>query len=252
MLKRKTKIIFSDSDKGFVQKEHYPVPAKRELPDWYKNMKPYVVDNSKDLPEDQVALWQSEGGSRGPSTIKRCIPVFDAISMGYILKLPVDVVVYHTADDPIPWYRWSDGDKTIRFHDFEQIEGYPVAMPEVGVPVAKFRNPWSIITPPGYSCWFTTPMHRDLPFKILDGTVDTDTYHAPVEFPFFLTDPSWTGLIPAGTPIAQVVPFKREEYEHEVRIESDSFNPSYKTNKRVRSVFDNGYRNLFWNRKNYD
>jgi hypothetical protein len=42
--------------------------------------------------------------------------------------------------------------------------------------------------------------------------VDTDKYFAPINFPFVLNDYSFEGLIPAGTPMAQVIPFKRESW----------------------------------------
>ena len=54
-------------------------------------------------------------------------------------------------------------------------------------------------------------MHRESVFTIMDGIVDTDSYNALVNFPFFLNDWSYEGLIPAGTPMAQVIPFKRED-----------------------------------------
>ena len=46
--------------------------------------------------------------------------------------------------------------------------------------------------------------------------VDTDTFTAPVHFPMVLTDIKFEGLIPAGTPIAQIVPFQRESWTMEI------------------------------------
>jgi hypothetical protein len=97
---------------------------------------------------------------------------------------------------------------------------------------------------------FITPIHRDLPFTILPGIVDTDKYNAPVNFPFILNDMKFTGLIPAGTPIAQVIPFKRENWKM-----------SFGSNKEIEKVtridkllnlkFFDVYRNTFWSSKEF-
>jgi hypothetical protein len=49
-------------------------------------------------------------------------------------------------------------------------------------------------------------------FTILPGIVDTDEYYAPINFPMVINDPAFEGMIPKGTPIAQVIPFKREQW----------------------------------------
>lgn len=253
MLKRKPKIIFTDSTRGGVDPLHKPVPAKKELPDWYKNMKSYITENDPGITFPKANDIRLNEGSKGIPTIKRCMPVFDSITSGYFIKLPVDVIVFDHPDEEQPWYRWADGNEVVRFHDYDQVEGYPFNyQEEIGRPVAKFKNFYGIITPPGYSCWFKTPSHRNLPFTLLEGTVDTDVFHAPVEFPFLLNDPNWRGLIPAGTPIAQVIPYKRDSFTHEIQMETEDFKPSQDSHRRVRTIFDNGYRNLFWYRKSYD
>jgi hypothetical protein len=76
----------------------------------------------------------------------------------------------------------------------------------------KWANYWAIRTPKGYSTMFIQPMHRESVFTILPGIVDTDEYYSPVLFPFVVNDPEFEGLIPKGTPIAQVIPFKRESW----------------------------------------
>lgn len=242
---KKNKITFIDSTQGNIQPEFYPTPAKRDLPDWYKSINSFYeetnVDNLKYL------------GARGAPTVKKCMPVFDALSSGYLIKLVNDVVVFDKPGDTNPWYRWSNDETAIMFHDYDQIEGYPLPSPHLeDVPVAKFKNNWGVKTPSGYSCWIKQPSHRALPFEILEGVVDTDTFNIPIEFPFFLKDPDWRGLIPAGTPIAQIIPFKRESFVHDHKIESENFAPSQTQLSRIRAVFDNGYKSFFWQRKSYD
>lgn len=172
-----------------------PVPASKEVPSWYKESKSYIGSKVPNLDNGTSA------------TVKRCMPVFDAITTGYIIKLPVDV--YVSFKDDAPFYMWANGNM-IDFHPVVQAENHPA---KNGYPYPKWINPWAIKTPPGYSTLFVQPFHRESVFTILPGVVDTDTYTANINFPFVLNDPKWEGTIPAGTPIAQVIPFKRESWE---------------------------------------
>jgi hypothetical protein len=91
-----------------------------------------------------------------------------------------------------------------------------------------------------------------IPFKIFDAVVDTDTFNIPVRFPFTLNDPNWEGIIEAGTPIAQVIPFKREDYEMnivEYRQENIFIVEDQMCN--LRSENFNSYKNKFWEKKKY-
>jgi len=210
-----------------------PVSASKLVPDWYKNTQSYVGGEKK--PDGQ-------GGISG--TIKRCIPVFDAITAGYIITSPCDV--YVSQKEGIPYYEWSSLD-IISFHPIEQAPEHPA---KNGFSYPKWMNPWAIRTPKGYSVSFMQPVHRESVFKILEGVVDTDNYTAPVNFPFVLTDPTFEGLIPVGTPIAQVVPFKRESWTMEIGSEEDHKQQTSVTQKLQTKFFDR-YKTIFWQRKEY-
>ena len=118
-------------------------------------------------------------------------------------------------------------------------------------PIPKWKNPWGIETPKGFSCLIINPVHSsNLYFSILEGIVDTDRYTSPTNFPFVLKDPEFEGMIPAGTPLAQVIPFKRSSWKMEMGTE--------KNLKKVRenrddlsSVFFDRYKRLFWSKKEY-
>ena len=74
----------------------------------------------------------------------------------------------------------------------------------------KFHNPWTIRTPPGWSCLFTAPLnHTNDVVQILAGVVDTDRYQAPVNFPFVTIAGDGTHVLEKGTPLVQVIPFQR-------------------------------------------
>jgi hypothetical protein len=73
---------------------------------------------------------------------------------------------------------------------------------------------------------------------------------APTNFPFTLNDVSWEGLIPAGTPVAQVIPIKRESWIMEFGNENDK-EKHFKDKELIDSVFMNGYKKMFWKKKEY-
>jgi hypothetical protein len=233
-----TKLItFTDSTETGVPE--MPKPASQFIPEWYKDMDSYVGGQKKP---------SGEGGTT--ATSKRCMPLFDSITSGYIITSFADVYVsqkFNKETEKIePWYEWSTW-HIIGFHPIEQAPNHPLGN---GFPYPKWKNLWGIKTPPGYSCLFVQPFHRPSPFTILPGIVDTDEYSAPVHFPFVLNDSSWEGLIPAGTPIAQVIPFKRDSWkikkgnkENEVEINE--------TTLKLNTTFFDRYKNKFWNRKEY-
>lgn len=227
------KIIFTDTIG--IEKEYYPKPASEYLPDWYKNTQSYIGEKKEILSD--AGLTQ---------TIKKCIPFFDAMTTGYIIPTYVDVYVRN--DNGEPYYSWAHYD-AISFHSKKQIENHPYGKNFSEVP--KWRNPWSIKLPSGYSALFVPPFHQhnDI-FKVLDGIVDCDEYSAPINFPFLLNDKSFEGLIPAGTPMVQVIPFKREKWKMEIGG-SKEIEESIKIHNRINHKFFDKYKTMFWSRKEY-
>jgi len=254
MLKKKNTVTFIDRF-GLIPEDFKPLPAKKLLPKWYKETVSFV----NQLPNYETTIEEEFGrntGIHGKDTIKRCVPVFDSISAGYLLRTTQDIIVY---DSPVedekgwPWYRWAGDWELIRFHQRNQLYNYPFDNYPDDYPIPKIVNPWGIKTNKGYSCQIIPPQHRENIIQILPGVVDTDTYNVPVEFPFVLKDPSWRGLIPAGTPYAQIIPFKREKFGHDFKTDKDfEVSPIAEGHERLKATFDNGYRHRFWTRKEYN
>ena len=212
-----------------------PKPAIKEVPDWYKNTPEYIGNQGKKI---------TEAGST-PHTIKKCIPVFDAITAGYILYTQVDIQI--TQKNGLPYYFWPS-QNPISFHPIEQAPLHPT---KNEAPYPKWNNPYAIITPPGYSTLFLPPIHNpNKIFTILEGVVDTDIYKAPVNFPFVLNDVKWEGIIEAGTPMAQVIPIKRDSWKYEIGSNNERIEQEMITNK-LKTMFFNSYKKQFWSRKEY-
>lgn len=165
------------------------------------------------------------------------------MTAGYIIPTYVDIQV--TQRDGLPYYEWPSQDP-ISFHPVDQAPIYPKSN---GAPFPKWLNPWSIKTPRGYSCLFIPPMHNPNGFfTILPGVVDTDTYTAPANLPFTLDDVLWEGIIPAGTPMVQVIPFKRDSFKMDIGVD---LKEQKVVTTKLKSLWFNSYKRQFWSRKEY-
>lgn len=212
-----------------------PKPAVKEVPEWYKNTPEYAVEQGRKFTKNL----------KTPHTIKKCVPVFDAMTAGYILYTQVDVQV--TQEDGLPYYTWPQ-QNVIEFHPISQA---PIHPKKNEAPYPKWVNPYSIKTPPGYSIMFLPPMHNpNNIFTILEGIVDTDKYISTVNFPFVLNNVKWEGIIKAGTPMAQVIPFKRETWEHKIGSEKE-IKEQFFTSMKLKNILFNSYKKQFWSRKEY-
>jgi hypothetical protein len=240
------KITFTNGSN--IGEDFFPKPASSYIPEWYKKTESYVDGEKK--PNGYGAMT---------ATIKKCMPVFDAISAGYIITTYVDIFVSQVdATDEngnktgktVPWYEWPS-DNPIEWHPVTQAPNHPRKrdLPNNTL-YPKWINPWAIATPPGYSVLVTAPMHNESVFTILDGIVDTDRYTSQINFPFVLNDWSFEGLIPAGTPMAQIIPFKRESWKMEIGNDDDLAlaNSQY---KRLRTKFFDSYKTLYRQNKEY-
>ena len=212
-----------------------PVPASKMLPEWYKKM-PSYSGVKKEFTADGVN-----------GTIKRCMPVFDMATSGYNIVLPCDVLVTLDALG-LPSFTWSIEWKLVTEHDLIQLS--TLKIPDEFIPRAfKWANPWIITTPKGWSTMFLPPSYNDdAVFQILPAIVDTDQFELSVQFPFFLRK-GFEGVIKAGTPIAQVIPFKRESWEAEYTTAPAGH--KMKTLQKHSRFFENRYKRTFWNKKEY-
>lgn len=214
-----------------------PIPASKVMPNWYKELNSYQ-GNKKD---PYKATIEKQIG-----TAKRCMPLFDAITSGYLITSVADVHVKQV--DGQPYYSWSTLDQ-INFHPIEQLPIHPQNKHHKNS-IPKWKNYWGIKTPKGYSCLIVNPMHRDLPFTIFPGVVDTDLYYTPINFPFTLNDAGYEGLIPAGTPIAQIIPFKRNSWEMEFGSD-ENLKEIKNVNHKLSTKFFDAYKIFFRQNKEY-
>lgn len=235
------KIKFYPKDEFSELLDEKPCPTKSKVPNWYRNIDRYLNKNKIPLaPNGQTSL-----------TVKACVPFLDTITHGYTISLPFDV--YAVNPDEYG-YRliWNTSQySVIESHSFNQIS--PDILPD-GYEKNPFKwiNPWIIKTPRDYSVLILHPMQRsELPFLTLSGIVDSDSYNLPINFPFLLKK-DFYGLIKKGTPIAQIVPIKRESWTHEIGTFNEIKNEANSSNVKYQAMLENAYKKIWWNKKDFD
>ena len=172
-----------------------PIPAYKNIPDWWKKLA-------------KTHDGRDHFGSH-PMTAKKCLPLLDAMSYGYIIPLQADLHVITNSDRSIVKTTDMPGLKISEFHSVEQVggkngPGYPAN------PI-KFINHWFIKTAPGWSTLFLPTVNRmNQPFTCLGGLVDTDKYWKEVNFPAIWHAANFDDKLPAGTPLVVAIPVKRD------------------------------------------
>jgi len=241
----KIEFTFVGPDSKFEEVLKPPQPASQFIPKWYKDM-PQIMPSSEDsksglLPQDQHVT---------NSTMKHCSPFLDALTAGYVYSLPIDMEIRRDPEGAF-FYRWKAPGDFISSHSQDQHPGLPAPVNGEGE-VMKWVFDFKIKTPTGYSAMFTHPLNRhDLPFRTFSGIVDTDEYTQSVQFPFqLLSDQVGDHLIiKKGTPLVQIIPFKREPWKSEVVTQSDK--QTFKDYFNFNSTIVKSYKNNFWKKKTY-
>lgn len=202
-----------------------PKPASLFIPDWYKKTPPV---------------------SQNILTAKRCVPILDALGAGYMIPLPVDIEWNEQSEGK----KWQSNSKIeiISEHHQSQTEMFEIDSSFDTQP-HKWINNWHITTPKGYSTLFVHPVNRsDLPFYSFTGFVDTDNHPVIVNFPFVIKK-GFVGTIPAGTPLIQAIPIKRDDWEMSIKDEGKAY--SYLKEYEVMNPPFSWYKRKFWSKKKY-
>lgn len=231
-----------DNEFGTYYKDliSHPKSATSYIPEWYKSMPSNINSSISGLsPENKFAT---------NSTLKGCSPFLDGLSLGYIYELPIDIEFRKEGNNIS--VNWRDNEKFITTHDEIQHPGLPSQMLDMPF-VLKWNFPFSIKTPNGYSCLFTHPLNRhDLPFRTFSGIVETDDYPGNVQFPFqLIKDFEYNLIIEKGTPVCQIFPFKRENWESNRK--NISIEEKNKRQFAINSKIVKSYKKQWWKKKTY-
>ena len=245
-------IEFSTHEDYFAQKEDYPIPIKLNIPEWYKKLE-HTVENK---------------------TIKGCMPFLDALTCGYLLKMPQDFHVRHNVNNTnkkgenfkdsfqtFGLYNWNSllQAKSLNLnsqndvHPVMQLEGSPLIEKNKNLPFYKILNPWKIKTPKGYSCLFVSPLNNsDDRFSIISGIVDTDEFETEINFPIVINGDKYPVLettIQKGTPYVQIIPFKRENWKMKLKSREQKEVQNSRLFYELNLI--NKYKDKFWKKKSW-
>jgi hypothetical protein len=88
----------------------------------------------------------------------------------------------------------------------------------------------------------------DLPFYVQSGIVESDIWGLPVFIAFFLKR-NFQGVIPKGTPIMQIIPFKRDSWELEVVDTEEELDKHELMAENRRSMLYGYYKKTAWRKK---
>lgn len=182
-----------------------PVPAKTVVPDWFRKL-PAVDKNHVTALNNGL-------------TIKRCMPFLDALTTGWILPVAATVRLEIKDQGQTVDAGWEIDRVMVSNHALHQV----ASNPRDPRPPCKLHNYWTIKTPPGWSCLFVSPLNRpNTVIEVISGIVDTDTYQSLINFPFIATAADGVYTLERGTPLVQVIPFRREttHIAGEVRAET--------------------------------
>lgn len=201
-MKKETIIKFTCED--YDAMKHYPpVTAGKIIPDWYK-----------DVP---VTLSKTPGyiDNDGVPSVKRCMPVLDYLTSGYVLKNSYEINIWPSVKDGINSFVLECNKKNyVGAHPFHQAP--TTEMNDQKNHYFKINQEWLIQTPPGYSCLIYQPHYLFRKnFQFFPAIVDTDKHDDFIGLVGLITTDKPFTIAP-GEPLVTIFPFKREEWKMDV------------------------------------
>lgn len=232
MKKKKKELVIEFAMRDDTHK--IPQSSKTVIPDWYKKTSFYPDGNTM-------------FSANQTPTFKRCVPFMDAMISGYIAELWCDILVKNVHGQII--LEWRNMVDPLHERDISATISLPVPSGHAQQRFA-WNVPYFMRTPKGYSSLITHPLNRhDLPFTVLSAIVDTDEVMYGGSMPFFIKE-GFEGVIPKGTPLFQIIPFKRENWESIENKELISI--GNKNNKLSFSYLYGWYKTQVWKKKTYN
>jgi hypothetical protein len=219
-----------------------PYPATQAIPNWWKAMTPY--SKSPDNPKGSKLIVRELLSNASP---KKCVPMLDALTSGYIIPLWSDVQISNEGDNKL--VTWRVTEPVFQIHgmqtrtDVEAPNGY-------NPQVFKFLNKWNIITPKGYSCLLVQPFgYRKTGVQAVPAVIDTDRSNLEILPPVWFEN-DFEDILEKGTPLVQVIPFKRSDWKAEYSyLKNDQYRKL--EDKNFGSTIVNHYIKNMWSKKTY-
>lgn len=219
-----------------------PYPAVKSLPKWFLNSSPYHKHVGA---QDDGRVHVRERNAN--ATYKKCTPLLDGMSAGYIVPLWADIEVV-SSNNEVDMY-WKTGLDLFTIHG-EITRNIPTP-PGYCSQVFKYNNAWIPQTPKGYSCLIVSPQgHNDLVFKAIPAVVDTDSSTLELVFPVWVKD-NFDGIVEKGTPVVQIIPFKRDDWNSTFDYYEDGYYKNVIEERNFASTIVGHYLKNHWSKKTF-
>jgi len=191
-----------------------PVPATKAMPSWFRNT--------------EKALSDDFGESHHTSTVRGCMPFFNALTMGWILRAPQDISIRTNRDGVKLQYEDIPGTQdTIHDLDAAAMPATPDALTDSVTPL-KLNTHWYIDGHEGAKVWVMPPQNR-FTTGVYDGLVFTSgvyninsTYIDTGIIALLEQRPNVSIDMKAGDPIAQLMFFDRDGLVNDAIVEEAS------------------------------
>jgi len=189
-----------------------PQLANKFLPEWFKEMK--VGSEIASFLEEFHGVFSDEAHGA-----KKCPAIRDLMTEGFIIPLWGKMYMGHEYDDEgnaIQTHYGMTASNAVQYDFFgshfeKQVGGMDVGLAKMGKEkrILKLESPYKIIVPEGYNLLYVDPFyHFRKEIRLLEGLVEADKW-GYITFPFSLQEKDF--VLPAGTPLIQAIPYKREE-----------------------------------------
>lgn len=254
-----TNIIRFVSNRTWLKKDSpsAPKPIMKTIPEWYRKADRFAkMPNGEYFKANKMICPVTKEGTTDDygkiPTWKACPAIFDIMGTGYTLLTPCDIEFFLDDRNKIA-VKVLDS----KYQDF--CTARP-PMPQFVTPIGCYDEhfawfpDWAVEVPEGYSVLYSQPFNRfELPTMIVSGIIDNDNINLPGSMPFFLKK-DWTGILPAGTPFAQMIPFKREDWKSEIVLEDVSimYNKNVQNSAKYRKPDGGVYKNEVWQQRRYE
>jgi hypothetical protein len=216
-----------------------PFPASQAIPQWWKDASPYI--KSVDNPDGKKIIVNNYESN---ASFKKCTPMLDMLSSGYVVPLWADIQV--TIKDNSPQLSWRVHRQVFDVHDGQSVEvpdGYQKKQ-------FKFLNQWIPKLPSGFSLLvMPCPGYPNNPFRPISAIIDYDKTTHPLYPPMYLKD-DFEGILEKGTPMFQIIPFKRNNWKSSFSFLEDG-QLSINEDRDVKATIINNYVKNFWEKKTY-
>lgn len=233
---------------NFIARDEYswqvaprPFPIKQALPDYMRKEPPYII--SEENPDGTRLIVDNLISN---ASFKKCTPMLDSLITGYAIPLWSDVQIRYKNNEPYITWRVK--------HPVFELHGYNTRniTPPTGYnsQVFKYLNRWIPRTPKGYSILVTQPFgYRDTPIHAVSAIVDSDKPTIEILPPVWIKE-NFEGVVEKGTPIVQLIPFKRDDWKSRFSFLKDGEYEKFE-DSTFGSTLINHYIKNIWSKKKF-